>query len=130
MLRNFSDPVFKATLAQPGLRGRVETLLGLEGCDWRVNANAAGQATTRQAGSYLNTMSDDALTQTLNDGALLDRIDVLFGRGSCAYGGTQQQGDGTAGFPKQNNSNRDPGPQPYSQGGAPGFPGGYGGFNP
>ncbi len=142
MLKSFSDPVFKAALAQPGLRSRVETLMGLEGCDWRVNANVASQATTRQAGTYLNGMNDDDLRAALSDGVLLDRIDAAFGRGSCTF--TQQTEPSTNGFPQPNNSKRNPGgsypngaPGDYGQrpnGGGPIVPGtpygGYGGYGP
>jgi hypothetical protein len=139
MLKGFSDPVLKAVLAQPGLRGRVETLLGLGGCDWRVNANAGNQGTIRQAGAYLNKMDDDALQETLGSGELLDRIDVMFGRGSCAV--TQQTGNATSGFPQQDTSRGATG-GPYTNGvppgnygrgqtGMPPIPGGgYGGLVP
>jgi hypothetical protein len=112
MLRSFSDPVFKATLAQPGLRGRVETLMSLEGCDWRVNANALSQATPRAAGTYLNRMNDEDLRDTLNDSVLLDRVDAF--RNDCAV---SPQGN-TLSFPEP--TNPDPGPNPY------GYPGEYG----
>jgi len=108
MLKGFSDPVLKAVLAQPGLRGRVETLMVLGGCDWRVNANVASQATTRQAGTYLNGMDDNELLAALSDGELLDRIGAVFGRGNCAV---VPQAEGTAnnGFPQPDATNRDAG---------------------
>ncbi len=146
MLQNFSDPELKATLAQPGLRTRVETLLGLEGCDWRVNGATAGQTAMRQAGAYLNRMNDDALSDTLNDGVLLDRIDVLFGRNRCNVTRQPDSNNGTSGFPDQNDTGRNAGRDAYPRGGfpsgqdpstprrgAPAIPnpyGGYGGFNP
>jgi hypothetical protein len=116
MLRNFSDPVFKATLAQPGLRSRVETLMGLEGCDWTVNAALSRQATPRAAGTFLNRMNDEDLRATLEDGVVLDRIDAAFRRGQCNF--TPQADLPTTSFPPPiNNRNQDPGPYPY------GYPG-------
>ena len=142
MLRDFTDPVLKATLAQPGLRARVETLIGLEGCNWRVNPDAQRQPQTRAAANYLNRMDDDNLRDVLTDGEMTDRIDVQFGRGRCNVT-RQQESTITNGFPDQSNTNRDPGPYPGYQGDygtrqnngrrqpvVPGAPYGYGGVVP
>jgi hypothetical protein len=141
MLKKFSDPVFKAALAQPGLRGRVETLMGLGGCDWRVNANAASQATSRQAATYLNGMDDDALRETLTDGEIFDRIGAAFNLGNCTVT-SQTESTITNGFPQQDNTNRYPGGAypngvPGDYGPRPNVPvvpgtpyGGYGGYGP
>jgi hypothetical protein len=112
MLRSFSNPVFKAALAQPGLRGRVETLLGLEGCDWSVNETIARQATPRNAASFLNRMNDEDLRETLSNGIMLDRIYAAVGRGSCNVAGPEN--NPVTQFPTTNNNrNQDPGPYPY-----------------
>jgi hypothetical protein len=123
MLMNFNDQLFKATLAQPGLRGRVETLLGLEGCDFSVNAAVSRQATARRAGAYLNRMDDDDLRDTLLNGAMFDRINAAFRRGPCYA--TSPDNNPVTQFPPPNTQNQNDGPYPY------GYPGGYGpGLNP
>lgn len=119
MLRQFSDQQFKATLVQPGLRGRVETLMGLEGCDFTVAAAMIRQPTPRRAGAYLNRMNDEDLRDTLSDGAMFDRINAAFKRGQCAAA-SQSDNPVTAFPPANTNQNQNEGPYPY------GYPGAYG----
>jgi hypothetical protein len=136
MLRGFNDQMFKATLAQPGLRGRVETLMGLEGCDFSVSAAVSRQNSTRQAAAYLNRMNDRDLRDTLADGSLLDRIDFVFRRNQCAVAGPEN--NPLTAFPPANRPNPNDGPYPYGYPGdygrgpnvpGPGLPGGpYGGY--
>ena len=115
MLRNFNDALFKAILAQPELRVRVETLMGLEGCDWSVNAAASRQPVSRTAATFLGRMDDNALRETLTNVTVQGRIDAAFGIGGCAV---TPQGN-TLSFPDANNAIRDPGPA-YVPGGYPG----------
>jgi hypothetical protein len=98
MLDNFSDTALKAALAQPQLKGRVETLLGLGGCDWSVNTNAARQAATRDAATYLNTMEDGDLRAALTEAGLSDRI-------RCRLQARSMRGRG-AGYPEGGSSAR------------------------
>jgi hypothetical protein len=87
MLNSFDDRMFKATLVQPSLRVRVETLMGLGGCDFSADAAVSRSPATRRAAAYLNRMNDDDLHDTLSSGPMLDRIDAAFGRGECNVAG-------------------------------------------
>jgi hypothetical protein len=104
MLRNFNEAQFKAILAQPELRIRVETLMGLEGCNWSVNAAASSQPVSRQAATFLGRMDDNDLRETLTSVTVQGRIDAAFGVGSC---GATPPGN-TLSFPEA--QQRDPGP--------------------
>ena len=142
LLQNFGNAAFKAVLAQPGLRLRVETLMGLEGCNWSVSAAASREATTRQAATFINRMNDDDLRDALTSNVIQDRIDTAFGRGSCNVT-RQTESTITNGFPDQNGNDQSyPGGLPGDLGTrgngrrapnvpvVPGNPYGYGGVVP
>lgn len=122
MVQGLGDPVLKATLAQPGLRGRVDALLGFSGCDWTVNANLARQQTPKQAAVYLDGLEDDALMAALTRNGMLDRLNTIFDRNNCMDFPPQNR---VLGFPDVPVRSNQGGPMPYGYTGM--SPYGYGG---
>lgn len=84
MIKTMKDPELKAVLSQPGLRERVETLLGLGSCKWNVQANVAGQPATKTAASYLNELNDQDLLGVLSNSAFQQRLDAMLKQDECS----------------------------------------------
>jgi hypothetical protein len=129
MVQGLGDPVLKATLAQPGLRGRVDALLGFGGCDWTVNANLARQQTPKQAALYLDGLEDDALMAALTRNGMLDRLNTIFDRNNCMDFPPQNRVLDFPNVPARSNQGVGPMPygytgmSPYGYGGSYGYPG-------